>query len=178
MILIFNGPQNSGKSTIAKLLQKHIPQLAHIEVDGLRKFIYWMDGNDAFPMSIENAILVAKNFTKKGLAVVMTYIFSDEELKNTIESLKEAEKPVHVFTFSPKLETALTNRGTRELSEYEKERIKYHYQTGINRPSIGTIIDNTSQTPEETIKVILSHIQKDISLITAKFKIRDISNRK
>ena len=61
MILIFNGPQNSGKSTIAKLLQKHIPQLAHIEVDGLRKFIYWMDGNDAFPMSIENAILVAKS---------------------------------------------------------------------------------------------------------------------
>lgn len=178
MILIFNGPQNSGKSTIAKLLQKHIPQLAHIEVDGLRKFIYWMDGDDGFPMSIENAILVAKNFAKKGLGIVITYIFSDEELKSTVNSLKETEKPVYVFTFSPKLESALINRGTRELSEYEKERIKYHYQTGIHKPSIGTIIDNTNQTTEETVKVILDQIQKDIPTITSKFKVRDISNRK
>jgi len=178
MIIIFNGPQNSGKSTIAKLLQKHIPQLAHIEMDGLRKFIYWMDGNDAFPMSIENSVLVAKNFSKKGLAVVMTYIFSNKELKTTVNSLKETGKPVYVFTFSPKLESALINRGTRELSEYEKERIKYHYQTGIHKPSIGTIIDNTNQKPEETVKIILSYIEKDIPKITANYKVRDISNRK
>jgi len=178
MIIIFNGPQNSGKSTIAKLLQKHIPQLAHIEVDGLRKFIYWMDGNDAFPMSIENAVLVTKNFAKKGLAVVVTYIFSDEELKNTIESLKETGKPIHIFTFSPKLESALTNRGTRELSQYEKDRIKYHYQAGINKPTTGVIIDNTNQSPEETVKVILNYLQKDIPNVTANFKVRDISNRK
>jgi len=177
MILIFNGPQNSGKSTIAKLLQKQIPQLAHVEVDGLRRFIYWMDGNDAFPMSIENALLVAKNFAKKGMAVVITYIFSDEELKKTEVSLKETGESVYVFTFSPKLENALTNRGTRELSEYEKSRIKYHYQTGIHKPSIGTIIDNTNQTPEETVKLILSYIEKEIPKITANYKVRDISNR-
>jgi len=178
MIIIFNGPQNSGKSTVAKLLQKHIPQLAHVEVDGLRRFIYWMDGNDAFPMSIENALLVAKNFAKKGLVVVITYIFSDEELKSAETSLKETGEPVYVFTFSPTLENALTNRGTRELSEYEKNRIKYHYQTGIHKPSIGTIIDNTNQTPEETVKIILSYIEKDIPKITVNYKVRDISNRK
>jgi len=178
MIIIFNGPQNSGKSTIAKLLQKHIPQLAHVEVDGLRRFIYWMDGNDAFPMSIENALLVAKNFAKKGLAIVITYIFSDDELKSAESSLKETGEPVYVFTFAPKIENALTNRGTRELSEYEKERIKYHYQTGIHKPSIGTIIDNTNQSSEETVKLILNYIEKDIPRITSNYKVRDISNRK
>jgi len=178
MIIILNGPQNAGKSTVAKLLQKHIPQLAHVEVDGLRRFIYWMDGDDAFPMSIENALLVAKNFAKKRLAIVITYIFSDEELMAAEASLKETGEPIYVFTFSPKLENALTNRGTRELSEYEKERIKYHYQTGIHKPSIGTIIDNTNQTPEETVKVILSYLEKDIPKIKANYKVRDISKRK
>jgi len=178
MIIILNGPQNSGKSTIAKLLQKYIPQLAHVEVDGLRRFIYWMEGDDAFPMSIENAILVAKNFAKKKLAVIITYIFSEKQLSSTIEKLEETGKPIHVFTFSPQLEVVLTNRGTRELSKHEKDRIKYHYQKGIHKPSIGTIIDNTNQKPEETVKIILSYIKKDIPKITANFKVRDISNRK
>jgi len=178
MIIILNGPQNSGKTTIAKLLQKHISQLAHVEVDGLRRFIYWMDGVDAFSLSIENAILVAKNFVKKGLGVVITYIFSNDELKMIAESLKETGKPVYIFTFSPKMEIALTNRGTRKLCQHEKERIKYHYHTGIHKPSIGKIIDNTNQTSEETVKAILEHIQKDMPKITSTFKIRDISKRK
>lgn len=178
MFIILNGPQNAGKTTIAKLLQKSIPQLAHVEVDGLRQFIYWMDGKDAFPLSIENAVLVAKNFSKKGLGVVLTYVFSDKQLNATVENLKETGKPVYIFTFSPKLEIALTNRGTRELPNYVKERIKYHYQIGINKPSVGVIIDNTNQKPEETVKIILSYLEKDIAKITANYKVRDISNRK
>lgn len=178
MIIILNGPQNSGKTTIAKLIQKTIRQTAHIEIDSLRKFIYWMDGDDAFPLSIENAVLMAKNFVEKKLLVIITYIFSDEELKNAVTELKKTGKPVYIFTLSPKIEVALTNRGTRDLKEYEKERIKYHYNVGIHKTSIGEIINNTNQLPEQTAEIILEKIKKDIPNVTANFKVRNIENRK
>jgi len=73
MIIILNGSINSGKTTVAKILWKKIPDTAFIEVDKLREFIDWMDGDKAFPLSIENAILIMKNFVEKGLNVIFTY---------------------------------------------------------------------------------------------------------
>ena len=65
---------------------------------------------------------------------------------------------MYFFTLAPKLETILTNRGSRELNDLERERIKHHYDIGIHNPSFGIIIDNTNQTPEETTKDILAKI--------------------
>lgn len=73
--------------------------------------------------------------------------------------LKNLNEKVYVFTLSPELEKALTNRGNREITEEEKDRIKYHYEIGINTPSFGEIIDNSEQTPEETAKIILDKIK-------------------
>ena len=54
-----------------------------------------------------------------------------------------------------------SNRGSRELSEWEKERIKHHYESGINKPQYGSIvIDNTNQTPEETVAEIMKQISR------------------
>ena len=36
----------------------------------------------------------------------------------------------------------------------EKNRIKYHYEIGTNKPNFGKIIDNTKQNPEETAELI------------------------
>lgn len=70
--------------------------------------------------------------------------------------LDSASAPIHVVTLSPSLEIALSDRGTRPLSDAEKERIAYHYKSGIAQPAFGTIIDNSHQTPEETAEAILS----------------------
>lgn len=176
MIIILNGPQNSGKTTIAKILQSKIQQSAHIEVDGLRKFIYWMEGDDAFSISIENAILVAKNLANKGLCVIVSYIFSNKELKYINQELSKLKNPIYIYTFSPQEKICLTNRGTRELKEKEINRIKYHYNVGINKPSIGKIIDNSNQKATETTAIIMRDIQNEIKNIKTKFKVRTIEN--
>jgi cytidylate kinase len=62
---------------------------------------------------------------------------------------------VQYFILAPRIKEALRNRGERELDDWEKQRIKYHYKIGIHKPSFGEIVDNSSQTPEETIKEIL-----------------------
>jgi hypothetical protein len=56
------------------------------------------------------------------------------------------------------LETALSNRG-RELTDWEKQRIKHHYQIKINNPGFGIVINNSHQTPEETAEEILRYIK-------------------
>ena len=161
MIIILNGSINSGKTTVAKILWKKIPDTAFIEVDKLREFIDWMDGDKAFPLSIENAILIMKNFVEKGLNVIFTYPLSEKDYKYIIKELNAVKTKIHIFTFSPDLNKTLTNRGTRELTDWEINRIKYHYDIGINKPSFGKIIDNTNQTSEETANEVMAYIKKN-----------------
>ena len=158
MIIILNGSINSGKSTVAKILQEKTPHTAYVEVDELRRFIDWMDGEKAYPLSVENALLVTKNFVKKDLNVVFTYIIGEDDYKIVQEMLKDVSTNVFIFTFSSDINHTLTNRGSRELTEQELKRIQYHYDIGINNPSFGQIIDNTHQTPKETAEIILKAI--------------------
>lgn len=160
MIIILNGSINSGKTTVAKILWNKIPNTAFIEVDKLREFIDWMPCKEAFPLSIENAVLVMKNFVKKGLNVILTYPLDKDDYEFVINELKDVKTKIYTFTFNPDIDIALTNRGTRELTEWEVSRIKYHYQIGINKPVFGKIIDNTNQSPTETADEILNYIKK------------------
>lgn len=159
MIIIINGSINSGKTTVANILWKKIPNTAFVEVDSLREFIEWMPGEKAYPLSIENAVLVTKNFVKNNLNVVFTYPLSEKNYAYIMNELKKINTPIHTFTLNPDLNKALTNRGGRELTEKEINRIKHHYQIGINKPSFGKVINNTSQTPVQTAKEIMEYIE-------------------
>jgi len=158
MIIFISGPVNSGKTTVSKILERRIKNLAVVEVDDLRKMIEWMPLEDAIPINLENAISVIRTFTKKGLNTIMAYPIRKENHDYLINNLKDLNVNINIFTLSPNMESILKNRGTRKLTEWETERIKYHYSIGIANPSYGEIIDNTYQTPEETANIILSKI--------------------
>lgn len=63
-----------------------------------------------------------------------------------------------VITFAPRLEVAQSKRGDRVLSEWEVQRVKYHYHTGIASPGFGYVIDNSDMTIDETVQAILQRI--------------------
>lgn len=162
MIFFISGSINSGKTTIAKLLKNSIPNTAHIEVDDLRAMIDWMPLEKSIPLNLKNTLSLTLNFIEKKINIVITYPLSKPEYEVFNKNL-----PLDIdrffFTLNPRLDRALTNRGTRELSEWEVERIKYHYQTGVNNPGFGITIDNTMHTPEETLNELLYYIeQRDI----------------
>jgi len=154
MIIFLNGSINSGKSTIAKLLAEKLGDSAILEIDSLRAFIDWMPLDQSIPINLENAVAVAKVFVKNNLNVIIPYPLDKENYNYLVSELNE----LHVFTLSPRLEVALQDRGTRKLTDWEKERIKYHYSIGINNPDFGTIIDNSDETEEQTVNKILSKI--------------------
>lgn len=163
MIIVFiSGSINSGKTTLARLLKDHIPNCAHIEVDDLRAMINWMTLEESIPLNLKNTLSITKNFIEKNISVIISYPLSRSEYEFFNRNLPE-DIDRFFFTLNPKLEYALSNRGTRELNEGETQRIKYHYKSGINNPGFGITIDNTIQTPEETLNEILYYIeQRDI----------------
>ena len=157
MIIFINGSINSGKSTISKLLQHDLENTAVVEIDSLRAFIEWMPIEQAIPINLKNAASIIKNFVKQGLNVIVPYPLSQDNYNYFVENLDGLTKLIFI-TLSPKLDTVLKNRGDRDLSEWETNRIKHQYKIGINKPDFGEIIDNSEQTPKETIDIINRYI--------------------
>lgn len=159
MIVFINGSINSGKTTVAKILADKIGNTALLEVDCLRSFIQWLPLEAAVPINLESAVALIKIFVGKGLNVIIPYPLSQDNYEYLLNNLKEVNDQIKVFTLSPRLEVALINRGARELSDSEKDRVKYHYTLGIQNPEFGVIIDNSSETPEETAEEILKKLK-------------------
>lgn len=154
MIIFINGSINSGKSTLANLLSQKIKNTAVVEVDSFHEFINWMPIQESVLINLENAVLVIRNFYKRGFNVIVPYPLSKRNYEYLMEELKNIENDIRIFTLNPKLEEVLKDRGKRKLTEAEKERIKCHYSIGINKPEFGIIIDNTKQKPAETVRNI------------------------
>ena len=159
MIIFLNGSINAGKTTVAKILAKKLSNVALVEIDALRDMISWMPIDQAVPINLENAVSVIRNLSKRGLTVIVPYPLSKGNYDYVMDGLKGLDVKIHVFTLAPKLEKALTDRGTRKLDDKERERIKYHYDIGIPNPSFGEVIDNSEQIPEETADHIIGKIR-------------------
>ncbi|MFA6430152.1 MAG: hypothetical protein WC229_00045 [Candidatus Paceibacterota bacterium] len=158
MVIFINGSINAGKTTVAKILSTKLSNSALLEIDVFHTMTEWMPIDQAVPINLENAISVIKNFSNRGLNVIVPYPVSQKNYDYIMNCLKDIDTKIYFFTLSPKIEKTLTNRGTRELNDWERERIKHHYDIGINNPSFGEIIDNSEQTPEETTEIILRKI--------------------
>jgi adenylate kinase family enzyme len=160
MIVFLNGSINAGKSTVAKILAKEMKNTALLEIDTFHEMIEWIPIDKAIPINLENALSVIRNFIKREISVIVPYPLSQKNYDYMISGLKDLETDIHIFTLAPRLEKVLANRGTRELNEQEKERIKHHYDIGIPNPTFGEIVDNSGQTPQETADYILSKIHE------------------
>ena len=159
MIIFLSGSINSGKTTIANLLKNEFPRTAHIEVDTIHDMYEWMPLEEAIPLNLKNTLSLTMNLIKEDMNVIISYPLSRDEYEFFNKHLP-LEVQRFFFTLNPRIDYAHTNRGTRELTEWEVERIKHHYSTGINNPGFGITIDNTMQSPDETLSDILYYIEQ------------------
>ena len=160
MIILLNGSINAGKTTAAKRLIRTLPRTAHVEVDDLREFIRFMPLEESIPLNLANAVAVTRNFAAYGLNVVLSYSLPQDGYEYLMRERTPLGVPTRCVTLNPDLAAALTDRGTCALTEWELKRVPYHYETGINSPPFGVVIDNTRQMPEETTRQILEHVKE------------------
>jgi hypothetical protein len=114
---------------------------------------------EAIPLNWLNALAVINTFVDKQLNVVVAYPISADKYAMLQVALKNLPVATYFVTLSPALKVALSARGDRILNEWELERIKYHYKIGIHQPNFGLVIDNSTQTADETGEAILKYIQ-------------------
>lgn len=157
-MVFISGTINSGKSTVARMLAEKIPNTAVIEVDRLREFVEWMPITEAVALSLENAVAVIKNIVKHKINCVVPYPLSRKNYDYLISELAEVVGRVECVTLAPRMEVVLGGRGGRKLTDWERERVKYHDEIGLNRPEFGGVIDNSELTPAQTVAKVVEYL--------------------
>jgi len=164
IVLNINGPINAGKSTCAKILNSRINNSLFIEGDDLlsdeERERLNLDFSGRTHLRLERLDKVLNEMISKQNhdVIIFTFPISEGNHKRWLNIVNGRAK-LKVITLAPKLDHCLTNRGARELAEWELNRIKEMYSEGYhNPPEADFIIDNSRQTPEETVDKIISLI--------------------
>ena len=147
-----SGSINAGKSTVAALLSRMVP-------DGL-----FLDGDDFAPsdqpfekrivIGLARLVEAALVESGKGRLVVVAYPLSAADWAAVTDAFARHRLDTRCITLAPPLSVALTNRGGRALSDWERSRIAEMYELGFARPSFGLIFDNSGEAPEATARRI------------------------
>lgn len=167
-IININGPINSGKTTVSKLLHEKLSDCLFIEVDELlsdeeqKKMNLSRKKGWAERLKRLNTVIAQEKKTRRYENIIFAYPMTDKTYHQWKLWEDENTKFINI-TLAPKLDICLQNRGERELSAQEKERIKQMYKEGYNHPEFSDfIIDNSAQTPTETLENILYFLIKEI----------------
>lgn len=169
LILNINGPINSGKTTVSKILVSLLPEAIFIEVDELMSDeeeaqlgLSMQEGWAERQRRLNDKLLALKQ-SREYETVIFAYPISENSYK-TWSFMADEETRFLNITLAPSLEECLKNRGTRELDDWERNRIKEMYEEGYqNRPYSDFIINNDHQTPTETAEIIKGFIEHTLS---------------
>ena len=156
-----SGSINSGKSTVATALNKKIKKSVNIECDTLRHFATYENLDNVIDFILEDSIDLAKKWSERGYLPIITWPIYGTGLDKLISYSKELGIEPVIINLTPEKEIAKQNRGLRELTEKEFNRIEYMYETeNIGNPLMGYSIDNTNQTVEETMDEVMNYISE------------------
>ena len=153
-IININGPINSGKTTVSKLLHEKLPDCLFIEVDELlsdeeqKKLNLNREDGWAERLKKLKSIVVEEKKLQRYENIIFAYPISIKTYHQWKLWEDENTKFINI-TLAPNIDVCLQNRGTRELSETEKTRIRQMYQEGYHCSKFADlIIDNSRQTPQ------------------------------
>jgi tRNA uridine 5-carbamoylmethylation protein Kti12 len=146
-----SGSINSGKTTVAKILSKKL-KMAVVELDSFSEYVEnFLSFEEYLALNYEVFHEIVTIYNKRNIAVIIVYPLSEKkylEIKNKLDDFK-------IFTIDPGLDIALQNRGDRKLTDWEIERIKYHYSQNIHNNYFSNRIDTAKISPEDTANKII-----------------------
>jgi broad-specificity NMP kinase len=155
MLVFISGSINSGKTTTSKMLASKL-NADFINVDDLNDTIPNFNLATDLDKSMDLAIEKINESLNNGRDVVANYVVRQQDFDRFEEEIHTDEQ--YVITLSPRLEISQSKRGERKLTDWEVQRIKHHYDSGIASPKFGHIVDNSDSTVEETVDKILEII--------------------
>lgn len=156
MMIFLSGSINSGKTTTARALADKLGA-DFVNVDDLNDTIPNFNLATDLDKSMDLAIKTINESLDKGKDVVANYVVRQKDFDRFASEIHTDKQ--YVVTLAPRLEVAQSQRGNRMLTDWEVERIKHHYDTGVASPKFGYVIDNSELSIEETVQTILKKVQ-------------------
>lgn len=160
MLIFISGSINSGKTTTSKALAEKLGAV-FINVDDLNDTIPNFNLATDLNKSMDLAILTINNSLAKGRDVVANYVVRQTDYDRFAREINTKDQ--FVITLAPRLEIAQAKRGERTLSDWEVQRVKHHYDTGVASPKFGHIIDNSDLSVAETVDRIIEIVDASLS---------------
>lgn len=155
MLIFISGSINAGKTTTSQALAKRLGA-GFLDVDELNDTIPNFNLETGLDKSMDLAIVKINKSLAAGSDVVANYVVRQRDFDRLSKEV-QTKNQIYI-TLAPELNVAKSNRGNRKLSDWEIQRIQYHYDTGIATPKFGHIIDNSNLTIEQTVERILAII--------------------
>lgn len=156
-LVFISGSINSGKTTTSKALAIKLGADC-INVDDLNDAIPNFNLATDLDKSMDLAIKTINESLDSGRDVVANYVVRQKDFDRFEHEIHTDKQ--YVITLAPRLEVAQGKRGNRTLTDWEVQRVKHHYDTGIASPTFGLVIDNSDLTVDETVERIFAIVDK------------------
>ncbi len=169
-VCIITGPCGVGKSTISKLLAKHIKKSAYIGVDILREemikngkvspFSYKGESKRQVDLGTKNSSDLANNFLRAGFNVFIDDVLErKQQVKDYIKYLSSSK--IHIFLLLPN-KTIIKKRDSqrKKKDRMGKRALELHDIFTKRIPEENWhVLDTSNQTIKETEKEILNILE-------------------
>ena len=171
-IIVVTGIQAAGKSTVARLIAQRFERGVHIEADVLYQMIVSgrvlpeepgvmpPEAARQLRLRLRNACLLARSFYEAGFSVTIDEIIIGERYAHLKEDLEGL--PFELVMLAPRPEVVAKQRdpgrGKRLLGE--DWAVYLDRELRATMTGEGIWIDNSDQTPEETVE----HIARELRL--------------
>ncbi|MGE0539887.1 MAG: AAA family ATPase [Dehalococcoidia bacterium] len=168
-IIVITGIQAAGKSTVARLLAERFPRGVHIEADALQRMIVagadWVDqpgpphgeAERQLRLRLTHMALLARSFFDAGFTVVLDDIILGDRYHHLVAGLHGY--PFSLIVLAPVLATVRQrdrDRPKRTLGDAWASYLDTELHATMR--DTGIWIDNTNQTPDETVNAIIRRL--------------------
>jgi hypothetical protein len=159
-VIFINGPINSGKTTIGKLLSEQAPEAVFLDGDE----IVSQEGLDRakwIVATVMTGTLRACELAHEGKLPIIAFPLRDSDWKVITGLCNHAGVTPICVTLDPGIEVATRNRGARQLNDQEIQRIEEMYKEGYHERAFSSVtLKNSNQGKQETCDQILSYLRK------------------
>ncbi len=163
MVIVITGVMAAGKSTVAQLLAERLDKSVHLRGDIFRRMIVRgraemtplppRDAGEQLLLRYRQSARAADSYAAAGFTVVVQDVILGPDLR-TYQGLIET-RPCHVVVLAPRPEVVAAREAARAKTGYGDWTVEALQASLDETPRIGHWIDNSAQTPAETVQEII-----------------------
>ncbi|MFC6017952.1 AAA family ATPase [Plantactinospora solaniradicis] len=168
-VIVITGAMASGKSTVAQRLAERLPRAAHVRGDVFRRMI--ISGQQDFtPEQATEAMAqlrlryrlsaaTADGYAQSGFTAVVQDVILGPQLADYLDLI--TTRPRFAVVLAPRPEVIHRREQARTKNGYGEWTVEsLDYSVRNDTPRLGLWLDNSDQTPDETVDEILANLAK------------------